>query len=351
MDGNTVLGTVNVMQQTSTSSTASLSVMLKAGTAGPSAQYNGDGTYPARSTPVARNTACAKARRWCPGRLRPQASPYGTALSAQQLDAVAQIGASTIPGAFTYAPAAGAVLGAGAQTLQVSFVPADIVDYNSPIGGSANITVTKVNPVITWNTPAAITAGTPTEQHAAECNRHGRPTTRACPECFTYSPPAGTVLPTGTTTLNVAFMPTDQTDYNSMTASVQQVVNSASTSVALSGSPNPSTFGQSVLFTAMVTSTATSAPVAGTVMFYDGREQVSAPRPSITARPSSARRRCELAPTPITAQYTGNNTFTGNTSQILQTVNQAALTLNWATPGADCLRHGVKQPAAERASD
>jgi endoglucanase len=43
---------------------------------------------------------------------------YGTPLTAAQLDAT-----STTPGTFTYTPAAGTVLGAGPQTLSVSFLP------------------------------------------------------------------------------------------------------------------------------------------------------------------------------------------------------------------------------------
>src|SRR5919205_302594 len=46
---------------------------------------------------------------------------YGTALSATQLNATANV-----PGTFTYSPAAGTVLNAGAnQTLPVTFVPTD----------------------------------------------------------------------------------------------------------------------------------------------------------------------------------------------------------------------------------
>ena len=42
----------------------------------------------------------------------PAAITYGTALSATQLDATA-----SVPGTFTYTPAAGTILGAGTQTL------------------------------------------------------------------------------------------------------------------------------------------------------------------------------------------------------------------------------------------
>ena len=52
---------------------------------------------------------------------------YGTALSAQQLDASADV-----PGSFAYAPALGAVLGAGASVpLVATFTPTDTVDYTT----------------------------------------------------------------------------------------------------------------------------------------------------------------------------------------------------------------------------
>ena len=57
---------------------------------------------------------------------------YGTALSGVQLNATASApGVASVPGTFTYAPAAGAVLNAGnAQTLSVTFTPTDPVAYN-----------------------------------------------------------------------------------------------------------------------------------------------------------------------------------------------------------------------------
>jgi hypothetical protein len=50
--------------------------------------------------------------------LTPAPIVYGTPLGLKQLDAT-----SSIPGAFTYTPPAGTVLGAGSQTLSVSFLP------------------------------------------------------------------------------------------------------------------------------------------------------------------------------------------------------------------------------------
>jgi sugar lactone lactonase YvrE len=56
----------------------------------------------------------------------PASIAYGTALSATQLDATANV-----PGTFVYNPAAGTVLGAGVQTLTVTFTPNDTTDYTT----------------------------------------------------------------------------------------------------------------------------------------------------------------------------------------------------------------------------
>ncbi|HEY9402004.1 MAG TPA: MBG domain-containing protein [Pyrinomonadaceae bacterium] len=63
---------------------------------------------------------------------------YGTALGGAQLNA-----ASSVPGAFTYAPASGAVLRAGSnQNLHVSFTPMDTTNYNTA-SREVSINVTK----------------------------------------------------------------------------------------------------------------------------------------------------------------------------------------------------------------
>ena len=137
----------------------------------------------------------------------PAAIPYGTALNAAQLNA-----SSTVPGVFTYTPAAGAVLSAGNQTINVVFTPADSTDY---VSGSATVVliVTKATPTITWATPASIVASTPLS--AVQLNA-----TSSVPGAFVYTPPIGTVLPAGVQTLNTTFTPTDTTDYTTATASV-----------------------------------------------------------------------------------------------------------------------------------
>lgn len=57
---------------------------------------------------------------------------YGTALGASQLNATATYNSTNVPGAFTYTPAAGAILNAGSgQTLAVIFTPTDTSTFRA----------------------------------------------------------------------------------------------------------------------------------------------------------------------------------------------------------------------------
>ena len=92
---------------------------------------------------------------------------YGTALSATQLDATANV-----PGTFAYTPAAGTVLTAGNdQTLSVTFTPTDTTDYTTATA-TAFINVLQATPTITWANPANIVYGTALSANPAR--RHGQ---------------------------------------------------------------------------------------------------------------------------------------------------------------------------------
>jgi len=79
---------------------------------------------------------------------------YGTSLNSTQLDASA-----SVDGTYTYTPASGTVLSAGAQTLNVDFTPTDTANYSN---ASKNVTVNvlEATPEITWSKPADIIYGT-----------------------------------------------------------------------------------------------------------------------------------------------------------------------------------------------
>ena len=83
----------------------------------------------------------------------PAAITYGVLLSTTQLNAV-----PSVPGTLTYTPAAGTSLGAGTQTLSVSFVPTNTSAYNSA-SASVMLTVSKA--------PLTVTAGNASRAYGA----------------------------------------------------------------------------------------------------------------------------------------------------------------------------------------
>ena len=187
----------------------------------------------------------------------PAAIPYGTALSATQLNA-----STTVAGTYVYTPAAGAVLTAGSQTLSVTFTPTDSTDYNTATA-TVQLTVNKATPVITWATPAAIPYGTPLS--ATQLNASS-----TVAGTFVYSPAAGVVLGVGPQTLSVTFTPTDSTDYNTATATVQLMVNKA-TPVITWATPAAIPYGTALSATQLnasstVTGTFVYTPAAGVVL-------------------------------------------------------------------------------------
>lgn len=112
--------------------------------------------------------------------------------------------------------------------------------------------IQKTTPVITWPTPSAITYGT-----ALSSTQLNATTTVA--GSFVYSPAAGTVLTAGTQTLSVTFTPTDTTDYNTATGSVQLVVNKATPTITTWPTASAITYGA-----ALSTSTLTGGVATGT---------------------------------------------------------------------------------------
>ena len=96
------------------------------------------------------------------------------------------------------------------------------------------------------------------------------------------------------------------------------------TTTALTSSTNPSDFGQSVTFTATVTSS--SGNPTGSVTFFDGSTNLgSATLTSGTATLSIAS--LAVGSNSITAEYSGDSSFiTSTSSEVTQTVNQASTT-------------------------
>jgi hypothetical protein len=139
---------------------------------------------------------------------------WGTALGGAQLKATA-----SVPGTFVYTPPAGTVLSAGTQPLTALFTPTDGTTYTTATA-TVNLVVTKVTPVVTWPTPAAIVCGTALS--GAQLNA-----TASVAGAIVYTPAEGTVPAAGTRTLTATFTPADTVNYASATATVSLVVTKA----------------------------------------------------------------------------------------------------------------------------
>ena len=124
-----------------------------------------------------------------------------------------------MPGTFTYTPAAGTVLPAGAaQTLSVTFTPTDAANYTTATANVA-ITVLKATPAITWPAPAAIIYGTVLGADAVECVDAGARHVRVHASGGHVALGAGAAQ-----SLSVTFTPSDAANYTTATASTTLTV-------------------------------------------------------------------------------------------------------------------------------
>jgi len=322
-DGQTLLGTVQLPNVTVSTST------LSAGAHNITAVYGGSTNFGGSTSAVLTETISSATTTitWP----QPASVPYGTKLSATQLNAtVSTAFAQTVPGTFTYTPAAGALLTAGSQTLSVLFTPTDTASFKTATA-TVTLVVTKVAPTLNWATPANITAGTPlsaTQLNATATDIGGNP----LPGVFTYTPASGAILAPGATTLSAAFAPTDTVDYTTANISVPLNVDPAVASIAVTSTANPSQFGQPVTFNVSITSAYTATPISGTVTISDGKTVLGTPTLTNGAA-SFAISTLTAGAHSITASFAGNSTFAAATSPALaQTVNLATTIITWPTP-------------------
>jgi Bacterial Ig-like domain (group 3) len=106
---------------------------------------------------------------------------------------------------------------------------------------------------------------------------------------------------------------------------LMQTVNPAGTMATVSSSPNPSTYGQVVAFTATVAAAPPGAGVpTGTIQFKDGGTNLGPAQPLTAGAASYAAPLLSVGPNSITAVYSGDANFLNSTSDPLsQTVNKA----------------------------
>ena len=236
---------------------------------------------------------------------------YGTALSGTQLDATA-----SVPGTFTYTPAAGTVLNAGAgQALSLSFTPTDTADYNT-VSATATINVDKVTPTITWADPADITYGTALSGTQLDA-------TASVTGTFTYTTAAGTVPHAGANqTLSVAFAPTDATDYSTVSDTATINVDTAKTTINWA---NPADITYGTALSAAQLDASSSWSVGGVNGSVAGTFTYTSPAGTVLTAGAGQTLSVTFTPTDTTDYTTASDTATIN-------VDKVTPAITWATP-------------------
>lgn len=163
----------------------------------------------------------------------PSTGPTTPTGSIQFLDNGANLGAA-VPLSGGVATLSTSALGAGSHTISATYTPG--TGFAAGTVSSTSLVVNKAIPQVSWNTPAAITYGTPLG--SAQLNATAVPTSGT----FTYTPAAAAVLGAGTQTLGLVFTPTDLVDYAVTSVAVQLTVNKLAATVAADNQTRP--FGQ-----------------------------------------------------------------------------------------------------------
>ena len=244
----------------------------------------------------------------------PSGIVYGTPLGESQLNAT-----GSVPGTFSYAPAAGTIPGAGAQTLTTTFTPDDAANYR---GSTATVTlaVAKATTSASWPEPSGIVYGTPLG--ASQLNA-----VATVPGTFVYTPAAGTTLSAGTHALSAAFTPEDAANYSNSTIETTIAVAKATTSVSWPEPPGivyGTPLGASQLnATASVPGTFSYAPAAGAVL--DAGVQT------------------------LTATFTPDDTanYSGSTATVTVTVAKETTSVSWPQPPGIVVRHAARREPVE----
>jgi hypothetical protein len=109
----------------------------------------------------------------------------------------------------------------------------------------------------------------------------------------------------------------DSASAPSTSSVLEQVVNPAATTTTISSSANPSSSGQTVTFTAKVTSSTGVGP-SGTITFTAGTTTLGTVAVSVGSISTAA---LPVGSTKVTATYNGATDFTGSSGSLLQTVN------------------------------
>lgn len=245
----------------------------------------------------------------------PAAIPYGTPLSALQLNA-----SSATPGSFVYTPAAGAVLAAGAQTLSATFIPTDSTNFTTAAATVPLVVDKAAQSISLAPLASALTFGAaPVALSASASSGLAVSFSAAGPGSLS----GGTLTLTGAGVVTVtASQPGDSNYLAAPSVSAVIQVKQAASTTTLTASAASVDFGTPVTFTATVGSGA-GVP-SGQVSFLNGTTVLgTAPLNSGTATLTVAS--LPAGSSSVTAAYSGDSNFSVSTSPAVPVTVTAAV--------------------------
>jgi hypothetical protein len=183
---------------------------------------------------------------------------YGQTLASSTLSG----GTASVPGAFSWTTSTTAPA-TGTASQGVTFTAADAADYNT-VPGSVSVTVNPATPTVSaWPAATAITYG----QTLASSTLTGG--SASVSGAFAWTTP--TIVPSGgTPSESVTFTPTDTTDYNTVTGSVNVTVNPATPTVTVTPGSSSITVTSPLSVTVAVSGGAGTATPTGSVTLSSG---------------------------------------------------------------------------------
>ncbi len=208
-------------------------------------------------------------------------------------------------------------------------------NYNTATSSNLTQTVNQASSSITTNpTASAITYG----QALSASTLSGGV---GSPAGGTFSWTSPTTIPqAGTPTESITYTPTNTTDYSPATGSISVTVNKATPTATLGSSPNPSSYGTSVTFTASLAAVGGGVLPTGTVTFKNGATTLCS---AVSLSGGSATCATTALPAPsdsIIAVYSGDSNYnTATSSTLTQTVNQASSSIT-SNPTASAITYG-----------
>jgi len=233
---------------------------------------------------------------------------------------------------FQLTGAALSTLSLGARSIVVNFLGA--LTYLPSIG-NVGLQINQATPTLRWSPPLTVSYGASLTAVLSASAMNGTTAVvgsyayTATPSGGSASPITGTtILLPGTYTIAVTFTPTNPTDYQSVSASITLTINQGRPTVTLVSSLNPVFMGNSVTFTANVSSTA-STPT-GSISFVDGQIPLSSV-PLAQGVATYTTSTLSLGGHSITAVYSGDANFVSLASSPV-TQNVEDFTLSAAFP-------------------